>query len=278
VRAVSALLGVGRASAYRPLVARGRYYRRREDAQVAAQIRAVIGTRASYGHRRVRAMVNRQFGTRYNKKRIRRVMALWGWTLPRRGSRPSRPHTGLIRRPRPNERWCSDALEIACWNREVAVVAFALDCHDRECLAACGAAGALLAADIQALMRDAVASRFGDQRPEQPIQWLSDNGSIYTALDTVVVAEQLGLEPITTPAASPESNGMAEAFVWTLRRDYLDGADLSSAAVVLAQLPAWIADYNTHAPHSALNHRSPRQYRDELALRVVPGVSHESGD
>jgi len=57
--------------------------------------------------------------------------------------------------------------------------------------------------------------------------------------------------PITTPAASPQSNGMSEAFMSTLRRDYLAGADLSTAAVVLAQIPAWIADYNAVAPHSA---------------------------
>ena len=31
-----------------------------------------------------------------------------------------------------NQRWCSDVLEIACWNREVVHVAFALDCCDRE--------------------------------------------------------------------------------------------------------------------------------------------------
>ena len=267
---ISQLLGVGRASAYRPPVARPRYYRRRDDRVVAAQIQAVIGTRGSYGHRRVHALVNRQFGTRYNRKRIRRVMALWGWTLPRRSYRSTRSHHGLIRRPLPNERWCSDALEIACWNGERVLVAFALDCHDRECLAVRGEARELVASDIQALMRAAMAARFGSQRPARPVQWLSDNGSIYTAFDTIVVAEQLGLEPITTPARSPESNGMSEAFVNTLRRDYLDGADLSSAAAVLAQLADWIEDYNNTAPHSALNYRSPRQYREELALRVVP--------
>jgi hypothetical protein len=35
----------------------------------------------------------------------------------------------------------------------------------------------------------------------------------------VIAAEKLNLTPITTPVASPESNGMSEAFVNTLRRD-----------------------------------------------------------
>jgi putative transposase len=54
---------------------------------------------------------------------------------------------------------------------------------------------------------------------------------------------------------------MSEAFVNTLRRDYLAGADPSTAAVVLAEIPVWFADYNAVAPHSALGYQSPQQYR-----------------
>ncbi|MGI8402883.1 MAG: integrase core domain-containing protein [Gemmatimonadaceae bacterium] len=119
------------------------------------------------------------------------------------------------------------------------------------------AARDLCARDIAALMHQAVATRFGpDTRPVTPIQWLSDNGSIYTALDTICTAERLDLVPITTPASRPQSNGMSEAFVNTLKRDYLAGADRGSAAAILAQLPDWISDYNAVAPHSALGYRS----------------------
>lgn len=110
-----------------------------------------------------------------------------------------------------------------------------------------------------------VAQRFGAaQRPDAPIQFLSDNGSIYTALDTICTAERLNLEPITTPKASPQSNGMSEAFVNTLKRDYVSGADRREAAVLLDQAAHWIGDYNAIAPHSALGYRSPWQYRSEV--------------
>jgi len=109
-----------------------------------------------------------------------------------------------------------------------------------------------------------VGARFGvNRRPDTPIQWLSDNGSIYTALDTVGAADRLNLAPITTPP-SRQSNGMSEAFVNTMRRDYLAGADLSTAGRVLEQIPAWIADYNAVAPHSALGFQSPQQYRSTM--------------
>jgi transposase InsO family protein len=94
---------------------------------------------------------------------------------------------------------------------------------------------------------------------------------VYTALETVIEAEKLGMTPITTPVANPESNGMSEAFVNTLRRDYLDGADRSSAANLLRALPGWITDYNERAPHSALGYRSPLEYRREQRSIAVTG-------
>jgi putative transposase len=259
-------LGIGRSSAYRSGQPRGARYMRRDDVAVTAQVRTIIRTRASYGARRVRALVNREFDTTYNLKRIQRVLELNGWKLPRSTRRRTgRAHTGQIRRAVSNERWCSDGFEIACWNGEIVQVAFALDCHDRECLAVVAVARTLAGRDIQQLMQQAVVARYGPgARPDVPIQWLSDNGSMYTALDTICTAERLNLVPITTPAASPQSNGMAEAFVNTLRRDYLAGADRAAATVVLVQIPQWINDYNGIAPHSALGYQSPRQYRSTL--------------
>jgi putative transposase len=265
-------LGISRACAYRESLGRPARYVRADDRVVTAQIRAVIRTRASYGARRVRALVNREFATGYNLKRIQRVLELNGWKLPRATRRRTgRAHRGLIRREASNERWCSDVLEIACWNGDIVQLGFTLDCHDREVLATVAAARDLLGTDIQQLMQRAVATRFGEgERPAAPIQWLSDNGSIYTALDTLITAERLHLVPITTPAASPESNGMSEAFVNTLRRDYLAGADLATASVILEQIPVWIGDYNAVAPHSALGYQSPQQYR---STQLVAGLT-----
>ncbi len=106
------------------------------------------------------------------------------------------------------------------------------------------------------------------------IEWLSDNGPQYTATATVLYAHELGLVPITTPAYSPESNGLAEAFVGTFKRDYLGDAELRDAETVLAQLGGWFDDYNTLAPHSALGMRSPREYR-ALASAAPPHLPQD---
>lgn len=165
----------------------------------------MIGTRASYGARRVRAIVNREYATGYNLKRIGRLMEINGWKLPRSLRRRSgRAHTGLIRREISNERWCSDALEISCWNGEYVQLGFVLDCCDREAIAFVAAPRDLWAADIQSLMGKAVARRFGEgNRAESPIQWLSDNGSIHTALDRVITAERLNPSSDHDPSDEP---------------------------------------------------------------------------
>ena len=68
----------------------------------------------------------------------------------------------------------------------------------------------------------AVEYRFGQvNRLPVTIEWLSDNGSCYVAGDTRSFARDIGLEPRTTPLESPQSNGMAEAFVRTIKRDYV---------------------------------------------------------
>lgn len=236
--------------------------------EVFPQILSVTTKRASYGYRRVWRLVNRarlERGERtYNRKRIRRVMRINDLMLPgKMRRRIDRPHTGKIEMPGSNQRWCSDGFNIKCWNGEMVQVAVALDCHDREVLGHVAEVKALSGADVRLLLDRSIWSRFGEATLKAPvqIQFLSDNGGPYVSLETVLYAETLGFKPITTPVYSPESNGMAEAFVNTIKRDYVEGADISDAQTVLRQLPGWIQDYNESAPHSSLGFLSPKEFR-----------------
>jgi len=58
-------------------------------------------------------------------------------------------------------------------------------------------------------------------------------------------------------------SGLAEAFIGTFKRDYVNGAERRDAETVLTQLGGWIDDYDTQAPHSALGIRSPVEYQAE---------------
>jgi putative transposase len=87
-----------------------------------------------------------------------------------------------------------------------------------------------------------------------------DNGSCYIAADTRSFVSDIGLEPRTTPIESPQSNGVAEAFVRTIKRDYVRASPRPNTESVMRQLPSWIAHYNEVHPHKALGYRSPREF------------------
>ena len=97
-------------------------------------------------------------------------------------------------------------------------------------------------------------------RAPHPVQWLSDNGSIFAAHKTIEIALALNLAPCFTPVESPESNGMAEAFVKTFKRDYVRVSPIPDALAALALVDRWMEDYNTVHPHSRRGYRSPREY------------------
>jgi len=97
------------------------------------------------------------------------------------------------------------------------------------------------------LMMQALEKRFGSNgTPPKTIEWLTDNGSCYTAAETRSFTKQLGLNEVITPVSSPQSKGMAESFVKTLKWDYAKLANRPDSKIVMAQLQLknWLDDYN----------------------------------
>lgn len=248
------------------------------DGQLLAEIRQQISDLPSYGYRRACALVNRQRsalgGTRVNPKRAYRVMAQAGLLLPKapRRRQSSRTHEGKVAVGHSDLRWCSDGLEIKCDSGQTVTTTFAKDCCDREVIAWRAWEGKGLPGEpVREMLIEAVEKRFGSVEAvpaDHRLEFLSDNGSAYIAADTRAVARSLGLKPINTPVCSPQSNGMAESFVNTFKRDYVARMDLSDAATVLAQLPTAFEHFNEVHPHSSLKMRSPREFRRYQAAQA----------
>jgi transposase InsO family protein len=268
VKTVSTTLGVARSNVLerrdgkRP---RRGAQERAGDVDLAGAIRRLVDARPTYGYRRIAALLKRERRSEgnvpVNTKRVYRLMKKHGLLLERHtGRRRPREHDGQVATIRSNCRWCSDALEFTCWNGEVVRVAFALDCHDREVISWVATTAGISGEMIRDMMVRCVEQRFGAIRAPHPVQWLSDNGSIFAAYRTIEIATALNLVPCFTPVESPESNGMAEAFVKTFKRDYVRVTPIPDAATALALIDRWMEDYNTVHPHSRLGYRSPREY------------------
>jgi len=267
VKTISGALGVARSNVIERrdgLRARRGPQERPGDVELAGAIRALVDARPTYGYRRIAALLKRERRSDglapVNAKRVYRLMKKHGLLLERHtGRRRAREHDGQVATIRSNCRWCSDALEFTCWNGEVVRVAFALDCHDREAISWVGTTAGISGEMIRDMMVRCVEQRFGAIRAPHPVQWLSDNGSIFAAHKTIEIAVALNLVPCFTPVESPESNGMAEAFVKTFKRDYVRVSPFPDAATALALVDCWMEDYNTVHPHSRLGYRSPRE-------------------
>ena len=268
MKVVATTLGVARSNliermqgASRPRVS----YRRQGDDELLQAIRQLTDARPTYGYRRITALLNRarraSGAELVNHKRVFRLMRQAHLLLqPHTGLRPVRAHDGSVITLASNQRWSSDTLEIACWNGEVVRVAFAIDTCDREIIAWHATTGGISGEMVRDLMLACVERRFAAIRAPHPVQWLADNGSAYTAAETLVFAAALGLVACFTPVRSPESNGVSEAFVKTLKRDYARVQTRPDAATILLMIPRWIEDYNDNHPHSGLRMRSPREF------------------
>ncbi|MGA7346225.1 MAG: IS3 family transposase [Pseudolabrys sp.] len=268
MKAVADTLAVARSNLIERVSRRAksrRPYRKAGDDELLALIRRLVDERPTYGYRRIRRLINRQRKANgkppVNGKRVLRIMQANKLTLERHtGRRPGRTHDGVVIALRSNIRWCSDHFELACRNGEIVRVLFAIDACDREVMGWLATSAGISGEMVRDLMVACVERRFGISKAAHPVEWLSDNGSAYIAKDTLDTATALGLKLCFTPVRSPESNGIAEAFVKTFKRDYARLSILPDAETIIALLPAWFEDYNEVHPHSGLKFLSPREF------------------
>ncbi|EKE9144858.1 IS3 family transposase [Escherichia coli] len=244
----------------------GRRRRTANDAELIARIMRHIAELSTYGYRRVWALLRKESehegAQPVNAKRVYRVMRDNQLLLERKGTPvEARAHNGKVAVAQSDKRWCSDGFEFNCDNGDKLRVTFALDCCDREALDWIGTNGGYTSDIVMDVMMNSVSKRFGNRLPEEPIEFLSDNGSCYTAKETRAFSRQLNLEQRTTAVRSPQSNGMAESFVKTMKRDYISVMPKPNREVALINLAVAFEHYNDKHPHSALGYRSPREYR-----------------
>lgn len=267
---IASVMGMSRSALYDRLAAKGRPrgpYRKAEDAALLALIKRLVDERPTYGYRRITALARRELAKQnkplVNHKRVYRLMERHGLLLQKSsGRRDGRVHDGKVLVMRSDLRWCSDTFEFACWNGDIVRVGFVIDAFDREIIAWAAVVDAgVSGSDVRDMMLAAVERRFGAITAPRRVEFLSDNGSPYTAKDTRDFAVALGLVPCFTPVASPQSNGVAEAFVKTIKRDYVRVSPIPDAAAALDRIAGWFEDYNENHPHSGLRWKSPREFR-----------------
>jgi putative transposase len=230
--------------------------------------RILAGSPATYGYRRIHAVLLRD-GLRTNPKTVWRILRRRGWLSSVRSRFVRmRRHEGRVSVLEPNRRWASDITGIKAWNGDKGRLAVIIDCADRMVLA-WRFGKRMISEDLQEMVREAVFRRFGTEMwKAQNLEFLSDNGPEYACQKLRAVLQGYGMAVCRTPRRSPESNGLAEAFFGSFKRDYVNQQELSSLEEIARQIPEWIKDYNEAAPHSALGMKSPMEFHADWMSKI----------
>lgn len=158
---VAEVLGVSRSQLHARTSGRSKSrgpYAKSIDDELLPALRRLVDARPTYGYRRIAALLNRERHEAglapVNRKRVLRILGQHGLTLERcTGRREWRTHDGKVAVRASNLRWCSDGLEIVCWNGEKVRIAFIIDAFDREIIAHVAVAGAgISGSDVRDMM------------------------------------------------------------------------------------------------------------------------------
>jgi len=227
----------------------------KEDWTLKVQIEEVLRTFPSYGHRRLAIHL------KVNKKRIQRVMQLFGIKpYRRRGRRWRKPKEKLAVYPNllmtaipryPNHVWVADFTHLT-WKRKDVVVATTLDVYTRRIVGiAIGTRGGT------ALVTQALWSALLNH--PRPAIFHSDNGVEYNARSFRGMLVNLGIQISRSKKGCPWENGYQESFYDKFKVDLGDPSRFDTLGELVYSIYQTVHTYNTVRIHSALR-MAPRQF------------------
>ena len=97
-----------------------------------------------------------------------------------------------------------------------------------------------------------------------------DNGSEFTGRLVALWAYANKVTIQFSRPGKPTDNAHIESFNGSLRDECLNVHWFTSLTDAKEKLDTWRIDYNESRPHKALDHRTPREYAAQMAMRGSP--------
>ncbi len=243
---------------YRPRPSSPRASRRPDERRTRAAVRRLALNHATYGYRRVWAMLRRD-GWAINRKRVHRLMRTEGLLHPAHFPRPRLPATGALTAAWPNEKWYTDLTYIDTTDRGPCPLTSILDGCTRKVVAwsflpNCGAEEAL------EVLVTAVSREFPETLRADGLVVRADGGSQFIAHRYREGAKVLGIQVEAIRKKRPEDNGMIESYHGHLKMDYLWLREPASFSETRELLTEALRHYNEERPHSSLDYLTPIEY------------------
>jgi putative transposase len=217
------------------------------------------------GHKKVCARL-RLRGVCTSRKRVLRLMREAGLLAPtpKVRKRARRVHDGRITTDTPDELWATDPTE--AWTRydgRCAVFAIVDHCTGEAWVDAAPRMDRFAAAD---LLREAISGRFGsvEVNAATGLKLRHDGGSCFRSAHYQAEIDHLGIDRSPAFHYEPETNGVVEKFIQTLKEQVLWIERFDTLEQLRARVRQFAADYNEHWLLKRHGYRTPRQARDAL--------------
>ncbi|WP_149142025.1 IS3 family transposase [Gemmobacter caeruleus] len=244
---------------------------RAPDTALRGRLRDLANERRRFGYRRLFVLLRRE-GEASGINRIYRLYREEGLTVRKRKARRKAIGTRapILMEARANARWSLDFVhdQFACGRRFR--VLNVVDDVTRECLAAIpdtSISGRRVARELTALI----------ERRGKPGMIVSDNGTELTSNAILKWCAEHKVEWHYIAPGKPMQNGFVESFNGRMRDEFLNETLFRNLAHARNLIAAWVTDYNTERPHSALGYQTPAGFALHLTTAIArPAARDES--
>ena len=163
---------------------------------------------------------------------------------------------------KPNARWSLDFVHDQMENGRRFRVLNIVDDVTRECLASVpdtSISGVRVTRELTMLIL----------KRGKPGMIVSDNGTELTSNAVLKWSQDYRIEWHYIAPGKPMQNGYVESFNGRMRDELLNETVFTSLPQARAVIAAWVADYNTTRPHSALGYQTPAAHAAKLKAMGV---------
>ncbi len=222
------------------------------------------------GYRRMTTFVNRQLGTHYNKKRIRRLMHILGIRSVIRRVRHACTKSGekyykenVLNRDftatAPNQKWCTDVTYLQYGLGAKAYLSAIKDLYD----------GSIIAYEVSRnndnpLVMKTIQKALELYPEAKPILH-SDRGSQYTSKDYQNLTTQAGLTLSMSRVGKCIDNAPIESFFGHFKTESYHLKKYKTYEELVADVDRYIEFYNTQRYQEKLNNLTPLEFRNQVA-------------
>jgi putative transposase len=254
-RTACKLLGVERSS-YR--------YEPRPDrnAELRAELMKLARQKPRYGYRRLHALLSRR-GQEVNVKRVYRLYAEEGLMVRRKKrKRLVRERAVDPRLTGANQEWAMDFIVDGLATGRMVRILSVVDAYTRECLAL-EADTSLGSGRVTRVLERLIGER------GCPENVRSDNGPEFTSRRMLAWSQDWKVGLVHIQPGRPMQNGHVESFHGRLRDECLNVSWFRTLNDVRCTLSTWREEYNCERPHSSLDYRTPKEFRQQLGYADV---------